>query len=214
MSITTYGELKTAITNWLDRDDLSGRVDEFIDLAEARHARDIRMRQQLVRTSGTTGTTDRLMALTDFSDISSVSDFLAAKRITLEGNPEKRLRHVGPDQIFQYFVDSAGEPDFVTIHDQVEFNRKPDKDYTVNLLFWKRLTALSDSNTSNALLSDHPDAYLFGALTQAAPFLHDERMLQMYEARYQAAVDRIGLEEQEQRWTQGPVSTRPDICTP
>ena len=40
MAITTYAELKTAISNWLDRTDLDDRIPEFIALAEARHRRD------------------------------------------------------------------------------------------------------------------------------------------------------------------------------
>ena len=42
MSITTYAELKTAIADFLNRDDLSSVVDTFIDLAEARIQREIR----------------------------------------------------------------------------------------------------------------------------------------------------------------------------
>jgi len=36
MAIGTYAELQTAVANWLDRSDLTDRIQEFIDLAEAR----------------------------------------------------------------------------------------------------------------------------------------------------------------------------------
>ena len=36
MAIGTYAELKTAIANFLARDDLTDRIPEFISLAEAR----------------------------------------------------------------------------------------------------------------------------------------------------------------------------------
>ena len=35
MAITTYSELKTAVANWLNRDDLTSNIPEFIALAEA-----------------------------------------------------------------------------------------------------------------------------------------------------------------------------------
>ena len=35
MAISTKAELKTAAANWLNRSDLSDRLDEFIELAEA-----------------------------------------------------------------------------------------------------------------------------------------------------------------------------------
>ena len=36
MAIGTYAELQTAVANWLDRDDLTDRIPEFIALAEAK----------------------------------------------------------------------------------------------------------------------------------------------------------------------------------
>ncbi len=44
MAIGTYAELKTAVANWLDRDDLTDRIPEFIALAEARMNRVLRLR--------------------------------------------------------------------------------------------------------------------------------------------------------------------------
>ena len=39
MAISTYTELQTAVANWLDRDDMSARIPEFISLTEARFNR-------------------------------------------------------------------------------------------------------------------------------------------------------------------------------
>ena len=44
MAISTYSELQTAVANWLDRDDLTARIPEFIVLAEARYNRELRIR--------------------------------------------------------------------------------------------------------------------------------------------------------------------------
>ena len=43
MAIGTYSELQTAVANWLDRDDLTDRIQEFIALAEARMNRILRL---------------------------------------------------------------------------------------------------------------------------------------------------------------------------
>ena len=44
MAISTYVELQTAVANWLDRDDMSARIPEFIALTEARFNRILRIR--------------------------------------------------------------------------------------------------------------------------------------------------------------------------
>ena len=45
MALDTYANLKTEIANYLNRTDLTSYLDTFIDLAEARHARDLRVRE-------------------------------------------------------------------------------------------------------------------------------------------------------------------------
>ena len=52
MAIGTYDELKTAVANWLDRDDLTDRIPEFISLAEARFNRVLRLRSMETKQTG------------------------------------------------------------------------------------------------------------------------------------------------------------------
>ena len=55
MALDTYANLKTEIASFLNRDDLTAQIDTFIDLAETRHARDLRIREmETVDTSITT----------------------------------------------------------------------------------------------------------------------------------------------------------------
>ena len=72
-------------------------------------------------------------------------------------------------------------------HTENAFELYPSPDsqnYTAELLYYQKIPALSDSNTSNWLLEDAPDAYLYGALIHAANFLGDQEVLgyasQMY----------------------------------
>ena len=51
MPISTYGELQSAVTVWLNRSDVSAVVRDFIELAEARIARDLRLRAQVQTTT-------------------------------------------------------------------------------------------------------------------------------------------------------------------
>ena len=51
MAITTYDELKTSVANWLNRDDLTSVVPDFITLAEADMNRKIRHWRQEKRST-------------------------------------------------------------------------------------------------------------------------------------------------------------------
>ena len=44
ISFQDYAGLKAAVADWLGRDDLTGRIPDFIALAERRMARELRLR--------------------------------------------------------------------------------------------------------------------------------------------------------------------------
>ena len=49
MAITTYSELKSSVADWLNRDDLTSVIPDFIALSEAQYNRSIRHRNMIVR---------------------------------------------------------------------------------------------------------------------------------------------------------------------
>ena len=53
MAITTYAELQTSITNWLNRDDLTAVTPDFISLTEASINRDLRHYKMINRVDAT-----------------------------------------------------------------------------------------------------------------------------------------------------------------
>jgi hypothetical protein len=59
--------------------------------------------------------------------------------------------------------------------------------------------ALSDAAATNALLADHPDAYLFATLCEAGPFLRDAELAAAYEARLERAIAEINSKDARAR---------------
>ena len=58
MAINSFVTLKTAVANWLDRDDLSDRIPEFIAINEAVFNRVLRIRpMETIVTAATVGGT-------------------------------------------------------------------------------------------------------------------------------------------------------------
>lgn len=180
MSITNYSELKTAIENWLDRDDLTSRVPEFIALAEADIFNDLRIRQMETRTDVTI----------DDEYVTIPTGFLEAKRFHIVASPIHLMEYRSPEQLNAWASSTAGKPDYYTvIGSEFQFNATPDESYTGKLVYFKEPTALSDSNTSNDILSKYPNIYLYAALVAAEPFLGNDNRIVTWKAMYRGSVN-------------------------
>lgn len=201
MSLDSYTGLKEEIATTLDRDDLTSYIDSFIDLAEARLARDIRIREMIVRATATV--TDRYLALP--------TGFLQMSTMRLLTTPVTVLQELGLPEMNRQRLETAGKPTRYTVHEEIEFDRAPDEDYTVEMIYYGQLTALSDDNTSNALLARAPDAYLYAALGAAAPFLCDDERLPVWAQLYQNAVDLLNAIDRRRA---GPLVSRVAGSTP
>ncbi len=163
MSIGTFAELSTAITNWLDRTDLSSRIPEFITLFEAQVNRRLRLRPQ------TTSVT-----LTPSAGSATLpTDYLEWRRVTWTGTPKRELDYVSPSFLSSFNPTAAsGTPTYFTIEGET---LKIGLLSTTGLdfLYAQKVPALTASATTNWLLTAHPDAYLFGSLTMSATLTSD-----------------------------------------
>ena len=65
----------------------------------------------------------------------------------------------------------------------------PDSDYSIELLYYQRIPALSNTNPTNWLLTICPNAYLYGALLAAQPYLINDERIPMIQSLYRQAVD-------------------------
>jgi hypothetical protein len=184
MAITTYSELKTAIANWLNRDDLTAVIPDFIALTEADIQRKVRHWRMEERSTATLDA--RYTQLPD--------GFLEAVRFHLDVDerPIELLTPLALQQRRQGNSDAGGKPQFYAIiAGQIEVWPTPDGSYTGELYYYARTATLTDSNTSNWVLTHFPDAYLYGALVHAAPYLVDDQRIGTWSALYQSAIDGI-----------------------
>ena len=195
MSITTYSELKTAIADFLNRDDLTTVIPTFIALAEAQIARDVRHWKQEKRV--TTSVDERYENLPN--------DWLEVKLVALTTG--KMLQTVSMSEMAELRASSnaAGEPRYIRMTaDQIEFYPTPSAATDISMLYYARTPALSDADTTNWLLTDAPDILLYGALIHSAPYLTDDQRAAVWGALYQAGVEKLSLENQKGRIT-GPM---------
>ena len=194
MSITTYSELKTAIADFLNREDLTSVIPTFIALAEAQMQREIRHYRMMKRSEGQIDSR--------YSPVPTT--WLETIRLHIVGNDSFRLELTSMDDMLQLREQTAGiagrPTHYAHVGENIEVFPNPDGEYDIELLYYERIPALSDTAPSNWLLEVAPDAYLYGALVQAAPYLQDDARIQVWGSLYGGAVAGINKEAERARF--------------
>ena len=189
--ITTYGELKTAIANWLDDDNLTSRIPEFISLCEDRIAQNLRIR--LMETSAD--------LTVNAQEVSLPTGYLGHRRLYLSGNPVRMLNYETPDNFWQSYMstDTAKPVAFTVEGDNFVFGPAPDTSYTGKILYYKRLTAFSDDTDTNTLLTTARGLYLYGALIEASTYLEDDVSILKWSALFDDLIDKVMTNDKRDR---------------
>lgn len=190
------------MADWLNRSDLTSAITDFVSLAEAQMERDLRTRQMIVRANATVNT--EYSALPD--------DYLEAKSFKLTGtNPISPLvfQSINAMDDLQVSYTSSGQPKyFCVIGGQIRVLPVPDTSYVSELIYYAKLSKLSNSNTTNWLLTLSPDVYLYGSLLQAAPYLQDDARIQVWAGLYQKGIDALNLSDERGSMTGGALMAR------
>lgn len=205
MTIATYSGLLTEIDAWLNRSDLTDRVPTFIRLFEARMNR--RLRDPDMECQSTQVTT------ADTSNYALPADCRKVRELYLAADPTVTLGYMSPQAMRETYADNTtGEPVVYTIiGNEVVLAPTPDGEYTLTLTYTQEIPDLNATDTTNWLLTDHPDAYLWGSLCMAEAFLQNDDRLKVWKAAWDEALGEIVREGNQRRVTGGPLSMRPTI---
>ena len=209
MALSTYGDLQTAIGTWLNRTDLSDAITtDLISLAEARLKRDHRVRQTVVQTINPAA--DNYALPTRFIELVSLyydsgSYFGPIKIVTPNQLGELKGVHGATGQpLAASVVAVEGAP-------VLRFAPVPTSAATMKMEYLATLDPIDDTtNTSNNLLENHPDIYLFACLVEAEPFLMEDERVQLWEAKLQNALNDYRRHADAQAWG-GHMIARPSL---
>ena len=187
MAISTYSDLQTAVGNWLNRADLTDRIPEFIALAEAQMNRRLRVRQMVTRAEAALAG--------EFVDVPV--DMLEPIQLVLEISESdvRLLQYLAPERLLaeKAGIVASGEPELYTVvGGSLQLLPSPGITYTGELTYYAKIPPLA-ANATNWLLAAYPDAYLYGALVQAAPYLMDDERTVTWGTMFQAALSDIQM---------------------
>lgn len=195
MAINTYSLLKQALQNWSHRTDINDIIDDVIHLAENDIDKRLLLRTNEQRATATMPTTDRFLVLP--------AGFLKMRRLTLiNGSLNYEISYKAPEQM--RVNNTAGKPRYYTITSEIEFDRVPDSAYTLEMSYFAKTTALTSTNTTNDVLTDYPDLYLYGCLLQIAMWEKDTESMMMYQSKFDMAMDLANKQERQGRYGTAP----------
>lgn len=183
-----YTELKACVADTLNRQDLAAQIPTFIRLAEAQMDRELVTRQEF--------------GIKDLYGVSEMvglpCDFGGVLALTAYGQPNRKIVYMAPDMLDEQWLSSQGAPHYYTLT-QSEILFSPSVEFNGLLRYWKRLPSLGDDCPTNWLLTRHPDAYLYGALLHAAPYLKDDDRIGVWSGFYTSAISAINQQSVEQQ---------------
>ncbi len=200
MSISTYQELKDAVANTMARSDLGSQIPNFILLAEARLSRELETREQEKRALATLAVNDEFISLP--------LDIREIREVKLTGDPNTVLEYKSPTGLdSDYPGTGVGEPRaYSIVGKELKLRPIPDSAYGMEIVYIGGLSALSNSNQTNEMLTRNPDAYLMGAVSEGYLYLMDEQKAQLYDQKFTRIIEEIRKDSQRHNYGTGSLS--------
>lgn len=195
MAITTATELRTALEGWLYRTDVTARLDEFIALFEARFNRDVRVRGMEASMAST--------ALVSGA-VANPTAFLAWKELRCDTDHDYTLEP-RPLEWIRNQADYAASPLYFAVMD-AQTVCYPTSGSVLGT-YYRFLPSLT-SNSTNWLLTAHPDLYLMGSLEEAAIYTRDETLMAMASRRAASILESLKASDTANALNGGPLTAR------
>jgi len=207
MALDTYANLIDAIRRQSKRTAASDAIiNDFIELAEeefySNEITQLRIKEMDTRSTATVSTSSRFLALPDrFLEMRRLKINAATSSVPgLSSDLDVKFR--APDQIL--LNENTDIPRFFTVTSQLGFERIPDRAYTIEMQFYAKETALSSSNTTNAILTNYPSIYLYGALWSLWLYYSEEELADHYHKLMLGAIRGANKSERKARFGNAP----------
>ena len=193
-----YGELKTAVSDWIDHDDSDYTIPLFIEMARSEINRLLRVREMSCSATAL-GDGEKV-------DFDLPLDWGGARQITVGPTPSQFLT---PDH-FDFF--QAGKCGPLQVH-TIEGNKLRlapvvGDGTTVTMLYYRKVPQLVEDTDTNWLLTEHPDCWLAGAVHQAQGFVTDDARMVSWHGKMMSAIDQIIKMDRRDRWSGGTLRIR------
>lgn len=194
MALTNWVGLITAVQEFTGRSDMStAKVDYFIDLTENWLNNNIRAHDM--------ETTNGSLTYSNGA-ITNPTDLLQWKRLSVTSNGSTRLlQPVTQEQNEMLDDGTTGMPTrYIVRGSQTLLRPTPDSSqYTISGTYYGKVPALSDTQSTNWVITNYSDVYLYGTLAMSAAFVADDPRIPLWKQLFQEATN--GLKKSD--WGKG-----------
>tara|TARA_R100000963_G_scaffold34575_2_gene28599 strand:+ start:419 stop:1036 length:618 start_codon:yes stop_codon:yes gene_type:complete len=193
MALANYTDLQASVADFLNRSDMTSVITDFITMCESDLNRTLRVRDMTIRTRSPV----------DSQYVKLPPDYLSMRNIDLLTEPVTPLSYKNLQNLDVHRAgDPTGKPLYYSImQDAIEFAPVPDAEYTVEIVYYQKIPALSVDNVTNWLLTDHPDAYLYGSLMHSAPYLQADERVGLWAGKYNQILEQIKTSDEKAKFS-------------
>lgn len=188
--IQDYSSLIEKIRMWLDRDDLDAIIPTFILLTESYLNRKLRTPEMEAFI---------LLQLAE-GQAPLPEDFLELRFVRDGDNRELFNSYAATPYPRERYQSDRYTLEGQTLVTSPRFTE-------LQIGYWQRIPALSESVADNWLIAKHPDVYLFGALAQAGGYIDDPRQAQTWASVFETLVQDVIMSSNKARHG-GPIQAR------
>ena len=186
----TYTNLKALIATWAKRTDLTALIPGFIQQAESRIGRALRVRQMETALADS--------AISSGYEVALPSDFLSLKAVWPTAYPATVIKPQPLSAVLAQGVRWSGVPSMVAVTSSA---LRFDGVGAVSGVYFGSIPALSDAAPSNWLLAAHPDAYLFASLAELCTYTQNGEEAAIWAARSDQVIKEIQQADMRDRFS-------------
>lgn len=194
--MTNYTDLLASVAMWMHRADLTGQIPDFIALAEAEFNRRLRVRDM---------ETDIASTALVSGEYTLPADFEAMKYLRADTSPPQTLLLTTQEYLADK-PDQAGTPLYFAISGTKAICRPTSG--SIKGVYFAKIPALTSTNTTNWLMTKHPDLYLFGVIAQACVYTRDAQLEAAMSQRVDRLIASINSDSKAAEISGGPLTVR------
>ena len=185
MALSNLTDLKASIIRSDGSNDIADVLDDAVSVTESRMFANevviLKPRPIETRSQATLTTLSRFLALPP--------QFMTPRKFVIkrDGQDDWILGYRTPETLYE--TEEVGLPCYFTVTSQLEFDRIPDIDYTLEMDFRAEIDPLTDASPTNIVLTEFPQIYEFGCLWYINETVNGELgMAQQYEQKFYSAI--------------------------